>query len=95
MLSKLITLVFVALVSVAPASALAIDNPTSSVAKESSLAIEKLTSEATAQAIKVESQNGQARNVAGNLNPKEQPASGWTLVLALFSFVMLSNRLGL
>ena len=100
MLIKMIKTMFLVVLAVAPALAMAGVNPIQEV-KSSSLAIEKSVFKdgAAIQLAKVEqevvrsSHNKEAVNKVAEKDQSSTPVSGWFLFSALLGFVLLSNRL--
>ncbi len=97
MLSKIVFLIFVGILSVASTVALAareetIHSSTKSLAvvnSASGVSLEK-------QVVKAESnENHKITPLNSDNNDKTLPETGWLLAMALFGFVMLSNRTGI
>lgn len=96
MLKKIVTLVFLGVISTVTITALATDNePAGSAKVSSNITTNSAIKKETLKPI-VSNSNEEAKTTIVQVKDKVEPvlSTGWLLIMALFGFVMISNRSG-
>jgi hypothetical protein len=95
-LKKIVTLVFLGVISTVTITALATDNEPTGSAKVSSNITTSSAIKKEALTPIVSNSNEEAKTTIVQVKDKVEPilSTGWLLIMALFGFVMISNRSG-